>query len=50
MKKISLPRLANNAATSLIVVFVWLGFSQAALFVLGWSFYRGEDLLGRWRV
>lgn len=45
----NLPRWSIIAAISLTVVFVWLGFSQAALFVLAWSFYRGEDLLNRWR-
>jgi chromosome segregation ATPase len=46
----SLPRWANVAAISLTGIFIWLGFSQAALFVLAWSFYRVEDLLARWRV
>lgn len=45
-----LPRWATTAAIGLTVVFVWLGFSQAALFVLAWSFYQGEDLLARWRT
>jgi chromosome segregation ATPase len=48
--QVSLPRWANIAAISLTVVFVWLGFSQVALFILAWSFYRGEDLLTRWRM
>lgn len=46
----NLPRWASTAAISLTVIFVWLGFSQAAVFVLAWSFYQGEDLLARWRT
>jgi chromosome segregation ATPase len=46
----NIPRWSIIAAISLAVIFVWLGFSQVALFVLAWSFYRGEDLTARWRV
>ena len=44
-----LPGWLNIAAISLTVVFIWLGFSQLALFALAWSFYTGQDLLARWR-
>ncbi|MGW8251434.1 MAG: hypothetical protein ACWGO1_12385 [Anaerolineales bacterium] len=44
-----LPRWLNFAAIALTVIFIWLGFSQIALFVLVWSFYSGQDLLRRWR-
>lgn len=36
-------------SVGLSVMLVWLAFSQAALFVLAWSFYKQEDLLRRWR-
>jgi len=45
----NLPRWLDTAAILLTVIFVWLGFSQAALFVLAWSFYSGQDLLAAWR-
>lgn len=45
----SLPRWLDYAAIGLTAVFVWLGFSQAALFILAWSFYTGQDLLAQWR-
>lgn len=45
----NLPRWLDNAAIILTVIFVWLGFSQAALFILAWSFYSGQDLLAAWR-
>lgn len=37
------------ASVILTVLLVWLAFSQAALFVLAWSFYKQEDLLRGWR-
>jgi TolA-binding protein len=45
----NLPRWINTAAVLLTVLLMWLAFSQLALFVLAWSFYKGEDLLMRWR-
>lgn len=45
----NLPRWINIAAILLTVLLVWLAFSQVALFVLSWSFYKDEDLLNRWR-
>lgn len=44
-----LPDWLDTAAIILTVLFVWLGFSQVALFVLAWSFYSGQDLLAQWR-
>ncbi len=47
--KANLSRWIDTAAILLTVLLVWLAFSQVALFLLAWSFYRGEDLLKRWR-
>ncbi len=44
-----LPRWLDDASILLTVIFVWLGVSQVALFILAWSFYSGQDLLARWR-
>ena len=43
------PKFLDWAAVILTVLLAWLAFSQAALFMVAWSFYRGEDLLARWR-
>jgi chromosome segregation ATPase len=43
------PGWLDWAAVILTVIFVWLAFSQVALFVLAWEFYKGEDLLKKWR-
>lgn len=45
----NLPRWFDIAAILLTVLLVWLAFSQVALFILSWSFYKDEDLLKRWR-
>lgn len=45
-----IPGWLDWAAVILTVFFVWLGFSQVGLFVLGWKFYKGEDLLARWQT
>jgi TolA-binding protein len=47
--KVEVPKYLDWAAVILTVLLVWLAFSQAALFVAAWSFYKGEDLLARWR-
>lgn len=46
----NLPGWINTAAVVLTVLLVWLAFSQAALFILTWSFYKEQDLLRRWRT
>lgn len=35
-------------AVILTLIFLWLAFSQAAVFVLGWRLFSGKDLLARW--
>lgn len=45
----NLPTWLNLISVGLTVIFVWLGFSQLGLFVLGWSFFKEQDLLARWR-
>lgn len=45
----NVPRWINIASIALTVLLVWTAFSQVALFVLSWSFYKERDLLARWR-
>jgi multidrug resistance efflux pump len=45
----NLPTWIDVASVILTVLLIWLGFSQLGLFILGWSFYKNEDLLARWR-
>jgi len=45
----NLPIWIDVASVILTVLLIWLGFSQLGLFILGWSFYKNEDLLARWR-
>ena len=40
----NLPRWIDYSAAVLIVILVWLGISQVGLFILGWSYYKGQDL------
>ena len=46
---VKVPVWLDWAAVILTGIFVWLAFSQVGLFVLAWEFYRGEDLLARFR-
>ena len=41
----NLPKWIDYSAAILTVILVWLGISQVGLFVLGWSFYKGQDLI-----
>ena len=45
----NVPGWINIASIALTVLLVWTAFSQVALFVLSWSFYKERDLLARWR-
>ena len=45
----NLPKWIDMASIALTLLLVWLAFTQIALFVLAWSFYKEEDLLKRWR-
>ena len=45
----NLPTWIDAASIILTLLLVWLGFSQVGLFILGWSFYKGQDLLARLR-
>ena len=37
------------AAIGLTIILIWTAFSQFALFILAWSFYKEQDLLESWR-
>ena len=41
----NLPRWIDYTSAVLTVILVWLGISQVGLFVLGWSYYKGQDLV-----
>ncbi|MBK5107759.1 MAG: hypothetical protein JJE12_06490 [Anaerolineales bacterium] len=41
----NLPRWIDYTSAILTVLLVWLGISQVGLFVLGWSYYKGQDLV-----
>jgi hypothetical protein len=41
----SIGRWLTYAALLVILMMLWLALSQAGLFVLGWRFYSGKDLL-----
>jgi TolA-binding protein len=43
------PVWIDLASIVLTVVLVWLAFSQLGVFILAWGFYKGRDLLRRWR-
>lgn len=45
----NIPKWIDQASIILTVGLLWLAFSQVGLFILAWSFYKGEDLLDRWR-
>jgi methyl-accepting chemotaxis protein len=39
----NLPKWIDYSAALLTVILVWLGISQVGLFILGWSYYKGQD-------
>lgn len=41
----NLPGWIDLTSAGLTVILVWLGISQVGLFVLGWSYYKGQELL-----
>lgn len=45
----NLPTWIDLVSVGLTILLAWLAFSQVGLFILAWSFYRGQDLLIRWR-
>lgn len=40
----NLARWVDWISAALTVILVWLGISQVGLFILGWGFYKGQDL------
>jgi methyl-accepting chemotaxis protein len=41
----NMPSWIDWVSVLITVILAWLGFSQVGLFVLGWSYYKGQDLL-----
>lgn len=44
-----IPGWLDWAAAIMTVIFIWLAFSQVAIFLLAWEIYRGVDLLATWK-
>ena len=42
----NLAKWIDWISVALTVILVWLGVSQVGLFILGWSYYRGQNLIG----
>jgi len=40
-----LPRWIDYSTALLTVILVWLGISQVGLFILAWSYYKGQDFI-----
>ncbi|MGB3703398.1 MAG: hypothetical protein WA997_19215, partial [Anaerolineales bacterium] len=40
----NLPTWIDMISVVLTILLVWLGISQVGLFILGWSYYKGQDL------
>jgi methyl-accepting chemotaxis protein len=47
--KARVPLWIDLGSIGLTLLFVWLGLSQVSIFIHGWSFFTGQDLLARWR-
>jgi chromosome segregation ATPase len=45
----NLPTWIDTASIILTIFLVWLGISQVGVFILGWSFYKEQDLLASLR-
>jgi len=42
----NLAKWIDWISVTLTVILVWLGISQVGLFILGWSYYKGQNLVG----
>ncbi|MFN2213899.1 MAG: hypothetical protein ACK2UE_12585 [Anaerolineales bacterium] len=42
----NLAKWIDWISVALTVILVWLGISQVGLFILGWSYYKGQNLVG----
>lgn len=45
----NLPTWIDTASIILTILLVWLGISQVSLFIIGWSFFKEQDLLASLR-
>jgi uncharacterized phage infection (PIP) family protein YhgE len=45
----NLPTWIDLASVILTILLVWLGISQVGVFILGWSFFKKQDLLANLR-
>jgi hypothetical protein len=42
----NLAKWIDWISVALTVILAWLGISQVGLFILGWSYYNGQNLVG----
>ena len=45
----NIPGWIDQASLVLTIFLIWFLISQCGMFALAWSFYKGQDLLKRWR-
>jgi hypothetical protein len=45
----SVPTLLFISSLGMTFFFLWIAFAQISLFIHGWTFFTGKDLLVRWR-
>lgn len=43
------PLWIDLSSIAVTLLLLWLAFSQVSVFLHGWSFFTGQDLLARWR-
>jgi hypothetical protein len=47
--KARIPLWIDMSSVAITLLLLWLGLSQVSVFIHGWSFFTGQDLLARWR-
>jgi uncharacterized coiled-coil protein SlyX len=47
--KARIPLWIDVSSIAITLFLLWLGLSQISVFIHGWSFLTGQDLLARWR-
>ena len=45
----NLPTWIDMASVILTILLFWLGLSQVGIFIIGWSFFKKQDLLANFR-
>jgi hypothetical protein len=47
--KARIPLWIDMSSIAITLLLLWLALSQVSVFIHGWSFFSGQDLLARWR-